>query len=199
MPGRAEGRGRQPGYFSITIVCMIYTFQGKRPRFEGERIFTAPSADVIGDVILAEDSSIWFNTTLRGDLQTIVVGRGSNVQDGSTLHTDYDVGTVVGENVTIGHNCVVHGCRVGDGTLIGMGSVILSGAKIGRNCLIGGGSLVTGGMDIPDGMLVLGSPAKIVRALDADAVSRFHANTARYVRKKDEYLAEGMGSGALGE
>ena len=172
---------------------MIYDFQGKSPIFDGKRIFVAPGADLIGEVRLAEDSSVWFNTTLRGDLEPITVGRGSNVQDGSTLHTEKGIPTVVGENVTIGHNCVIHGCAIGDGTLVGMGSVILSGAKIGKNCLIGGGSLVTGGMDIPDGMLVLGSPAKIVKPLTESVIERVHRNSSSYVAKKDEYLAQGLG------
>ena len=172
---------------------MIYDFEGKLPELKGERIFIAPGADVIGAVILHEDTGIWFNVTLRGDLEPITIGRGSNVQDGSTIHTDLGLPTVVGENVTIGHNCIIHGCVIGDGSLIGMGSTILSGAKIGKNCLIGGGALVTGGMDIPDGMLVLGSPAKIVKPLQEGVIARGLENSARYVTNKDRYLAQGIG------
>ena len=172
---------------------MIYEYEGRRPKLDGERIFIAPSADVIGDVVLGEDTGVWFNATVRGDLEPIVVGRGTNIQDGSTVHTDTGIPTTIGENVTIGHNCVIHGCDIGDGCLIGMGSVILSGAKIGRNCLIGGGSLVTGGTEVPDGMLVLGSPAKVVKPLGEGAVAKGLENSARYVKKKDQYLAAGIG------
>lgn len=172
---------------------MIYEFEGHVPQLQGQRIFVAPSADVIGAVILHEDSSVWFNTTLRGDIEPITIGRGSNVQDGSTVHTDGGLPTVVGENVTIGHNCVIHGCTIGDGSLIGMGSTVLSGAKIGRNCLIGGGALVTGNMDVPDGMLVLGSPAKIIKPLKEGVIAKGLENSARYVANKDRYLKEGIG------
>ena len=176
---------------------MIYEFEGQLPEILGERIFIAPGATVLGAVVLHEDVSIWFNTTLRGDLEPITIGRGSNVQDGCTVHTDRGTATVVGENVTIGHNCIIHGCTIGDGSLIGMGSTILSGAKIGRNCLIGGGTLVTGSMDIPDGMLVLGSPAKIVKPLKEGTIARSLENSAHYVLNKDRYLKEGIGKPEL--
>ncbi len=172
---------------------MIYEFDGKSPELKGERIFIAPGADVIGEVVLHEDVGIWFNTTLRGDIEPITIGRGSNIQDGSTVHTDKGHPTIVGENVTIGHNCIIHGCTIGDGSLIGMGSTILSGAKIGNNCLIGGGALVTGSMDIPDGMLVLGSPAKIIKPLKEGVLARGLENSARYVVNKDRYLGQGIG------
>ena len=172
---------------------MIYEYEGRRPKLDGERIFIAPGADVIGDVVLGEDTGVWFNATLRGDLEPITVGRGSNIQDGCTVHTDTGVPTNIGEDVTIGHNCVIHGCDIGDGCLIGMGSVVLSGAKIGKNCLIGGGSLVTGGMDIPDGMLVLGSPAKVIKPLGEGAIAKGRRNSESYVEKKDKYLAAGIG------
>ena len=172
---------------------MIYEFEGKSPQLKGERIFVAPGADVIGDVVLHEDAGIWFNVTLRGDMEFIEIGRGSNVQDGSTIHTDFGLPTIVGENVTVGHNCVLHGCSIGDGSLIGMGAVILSGAKIGKNCLIGGGALVTGNMDIPDGMLVLGSPAKIIKPLTEGVIAKGLENSAWYVENKDKYLKAGIG------
>ena len=172
---------------------MIYEFEGQVPEFSGEHIFVAPGADIIGAVILHEDTGIWFNVTLRGDIEPITIGRGSNVQDGCTVHTDKGLPTVVGENVTIGHNCIIHGCTIGDGSLIGMGSTILSGAKIGRNCLIGGGALVTGSMNIPDGMLVLGSPAKIIKPLKEGVIAKSLENSARYVMNKDRYLSQGIG------
>lgn len=172
---------------------MIYDFDGNFPKFDGKRIFIAPSADIIGKVHLAEDVNIWFNTTLRGDLEIIRIGNGTNVQDGSTIHTDPDLPALVGSHVTIGHNSIIHGCTIGDQTLIGMGSVILSGAKIGKNCLVGGGSLVTGNMDVPDGMLVLGSPAKIVKPLGEAALARIQENANNYIRRKDKYIELSLG------
>ena len=171
---------------------MIYDYDGKTPEFRGTRIFIAPGADVIGEVVLEEDSSVWFNATLRGDLEPIHLGRGSNVQDGSTVHTDTGIPTSIGADVTIGHNCVIHGCEIGDGSLIGMGSTILSGAKIGRNCLIGAGSLVTGSTVVPDGMMALGSPAKVLKPLGEGAIAKGLANSRRYVEKKDHYLEQGI-------
>ncbi|MDF1566736.1 MAG: gamma carbonic anhydrase family protein [Spirochaetaceae bacterium] len=173
---------------------MIYEFEGHFPDILGERVFIAPGADVIGKVTLHEDVGIWFNTTVRGDLEIIVIGRGTNVQDGCSVHTDRGFPTTIGENVTIGHNCVIHGCTIGDGTLVGMGSVVLSGAKIGRNCLIGGGSLVTGSMEVPDGMLVLGSPARVVKPIHEGVRAKGLDNAANYVIQKDKYLSMGIGA-----
>jgi carbonic anhydrase/acetyltransferase-like protein (isoleucine patch superfamily) len=175
---------------------MIYDFEGHRPELCGDGIFIAPGAHVIGKVTLHEDVSIWFNATLRGDLEPISIGRGSNIQDGSTVHTDRGLPTTIGENVTVGHNCVIHGCSVGDGSLIGMGSTILSGARIGRNCLVGAGSLVTGSMNVPDGMLVMGSPAKIVKPLTEGVIAKSLSNSANYVQNKNRYLKDGYTSGA---
>ena len=172
---------------------MIYPFNNKRPRLNGERIFVAPGADLIGDVTLEEDSGIWFNATLRGDLEPITVGEGSNVQDGSTVHTDRGFPVEIGRDVTIGHNCVIHGCTIGDGSLIGMGAVVLTGAKIGKNCLIAAGSLVTGKTEVPDGMMAMGSPAKVVKSLKEGVIARNLENSAHYVTNKDAYLAQGLG------
>ena len=172
---------------------MIYTFKGSSPELTGERIFIAPSSNLIGQVQLADDVGIWFNATLRGDIEPIIVGRGTNIQDGTIIHTDAGYPTILGENITIGHNCVIHGCTIGDGTLIGMGSVVLSGAKFGKNCLVGAGALVTGKMDVPDNMLVLGNPARIIKTLDADMIANNHKNSAGYVSRKDEYLKQGIG------
>ncbi|MCG8452536.1 MAG: gamma carbonic anhydrase family protein [Spirochaetales bacterium] len=172
---------------------MIREIFSRRPVLDGDRIFVAPGADVIGDVQLSEDVNIWFNATLRGDLEPIIIGRGSNVQDGSSVHTDRGFPTVIGEDVTIGHNCVIHGCSIGDGTLVGMGAIVLTGAKVGKNCLIGAGALVTGGTEIPDGMLVLGAPARPVKPLQEGAIEKNLANSAHYVENKNQYLAEGIG------
>ena len=176
---------------------MIYDFDGSKPTFAGKKIFVAQSADIIGQVYLAEDVSIWFNVTLRGDLEPITIGRCSNIQDGSTVHTDKSFPVLIGENVTVGHNCVIHGCEIGAGSLVGMGAVILTGAEIGSNCLIGAGSLVTGRMKIPDGMMVLGSPAKVVKHLDEATLSKCLKNTQDYVKRKNQYLKHGMGQSHL--
>jgi len=172
---------------------MIYDFEGRKPEFRGERIFVAPSADIVGAVILSENSSVWFNCTLRGDIEPIFLGEGSNIQDGSSIHTDKGAPVGIGANVTIGHNCVIHGCEIGDGSLIGMGSVVLSGAVIGKSCLIGAGSLVTGNMSIPERSLVLGSPARVVRKLEDMALKECLENSARYVHNTHRYLSLGIG------
>jgi len=128
--------------------------------------FVAPSASLIGSVVMHENASVWFNCTLRADNEPITIGENSNVQDGSVLHVDPGFPIEIAANVTVGHKVMLHGCSIGAGTLIGMNAVILNGAKIGKNCLIGANALVTEGMEIPDGSMVLGSPAKVVKQLD---------------------------------
>ena len=130
-------------------------------RKSDENVFIADTAVVVGDVTLSKGVSVWFQAVIRGDEGPITVGENSNVQDGAILHSE----TRIGKNCTIGHGAIVHGCTVGDDTLIGMGSILLNGAKIGKHCLVGAGALVTGKMDAPDGSLILGSPAKVVRPL----------------------------------
>ena len=150
-------------------------------------IFIAPGAFVIGDVTHGENVGIWYNAVVRGDTNSIYIGNNTNVQDNATLHTDKDFKLHIGDGVTIGHNAVVHGCTVGDNTVIGMGSIILSGAVIGKNCIIGAGSLVTGKMNIPDGSLVMGSPAKIVRPLMKHEIESNRENAVHYVELMSEY------------
>jgi gamma-carbonic anhydrase len=130
--------------------------------------FVAPGADVIGDVTLAEESSVWFQAVLRGDINRIVIGPRSNVQDGAIVHLADDYGTFVGELVTVGHKAILHACTIGDEVLVGMGAIVLDGARIGARSIIGAGALITGGKEIPPGSLVLGSPAKVVRALSVE-------------------------------
>lgn len=146
-----------------------------------KKIYIAPGAVVVGDVTLGEHVGIWYNTVVRGDTNSIYIGSNTNVQDNSTLHTDKDFKLHIGDGVTIGHNAVVHGCTVGDNTVIGMGSIILSGAVIGNNCIVGAGSLVTGKMRIPDGSLVMGSPAKIVRPLMQKEIESNRENAVHYL------------------
>jgi carbonic anhydrase/acetyltransferase-like protein (isoleucine patch superfamily) len=147
-----------------------------------DEYWIAPNAVVLGNVILKKNASIWFGTVLRGDNDAITVGENSNVQDNAVLHTDSGSPLTIGANVTIGHMVMMHGCTVGDGTLIGIGSIILNGARIGRNCLIGANSLITEGKDIPDNSMVMGSPGKVVRELDREQASRLPMSALSYVR-----------------
>jgi carbonic anhydrase/acetyltransferase-like protein (isoleucine patch superfamily) len=152
--------------------------------------FVFENATVIGQVILGAGASVWPFATLRGDNEPVVVGDGSNVQEGCVLHTDPGCPLTVGRNVTVGHQAMLHGCTIGDGSLIGIQAVILNNAVIGRNCLIGAGALVTEGKVIPDNSLVLGSPAKVVRELTAEDIARNHANTAGYIERGAAYKTQ---------
>lgn len=145
--------------------------------------FVAPGARLIGRVVLRPGASVWFNAVLRGDNEPIEVGRGSNVQDGCVFHTDPGFPLTLGENVTVGHMALLHGCEVGDGSLVGMGAMVMNGARIGRGCLIGAGALVTEGKEIPDRSLVLGRPGKVVRELDDAAVEGLLRSAERYREK----------------
>jgi carbonic anhydrase/acetyltransferase-like protein (isoleucine patch superfamily) len=141
----------------------------------------ADSAQVIGNVELGEDASIWFGVVIRGDTETIRIGRGSNIQDGSVLHADFGKPLTVGDHVTVGHKVMLHGCTVGDGSLIGIGAVVLNGAKIGKGCIVGAGALVTEGKEFPDGSMIIGSPAKVVRELTADQQAHLHMSALHYI------------------
>ena len=154
----------------------------------GEGHFIAPNAAVIGRVTLHENSSIWFSCVLRGDSERIEVGAGSNIQDGTVMHADAGFPCVVGKNVTVGHNAMLHGCTIGDGSLVGINAVVLNGARIGRGCLIGANALVTEGMDIPDGSLVLGSPGKIKTTLSAEKQLGLAHNADHYVGNARRFL-----------
>lgn len=149
--------------------------------------WVADSAQVIGAIELGEHVGIWFNAVLRGDNEPIRVGANSNVQEGSVLHTDMGSPLVVGEWVTVGHQAMLHGCTIGDNSLIGIQAVVLNGAKIGRNCLIGAGAIVTEGKEIPDNSLVLGAPAKVVRELDDTTVQRLRASAESYVKRAMQF------------
>jgi carbonic anhydrase/acetyltransferase-like protein (isoleucine patch superfamily) len=149
--------------------------------------WVADSAQVIGNVHLADHASVWFNVVLRGDNEELRVGRASNIQDGSVVHSDPGFPLTLGQNVTVGHRVMLHGCSVGDGSLIGMGSVVLNGAKIGRNCLVGAGSLVTEGKEFPDGSLIMGSPARAVRPLTTEQVAGLQRTAKHYVENARRY------------
>jgi carbonic anhydrase/acetyltransferase-like protein (isoleucine patch superfamily) len=158
---------------------MIYTLDGIAPQID-PTAWVAPEAVLIGKVVIETEANIWFGAMIRGDNEEIRVGAGSNVQENSVLHTDMGFPLVIGDNCTIGHKAMLHGCTIGDGTLIGMGATILNGAKIGKGCLIGACALVTEGKEIPDGSLVMGAPGKVVRVLDAKARDRLLLSAAGY-------------------
>jgi len=161
---------------------MLYRLNDINPQLAG-KCYVAPDAAVIGDVYLAEDTSVWFGAVLRGDDNAITIGENTNVQDNAVLHLDTTFPCTIGKNVTIGHKAIVHGCTVGNNSLIGMGAIILDGAVIGRNCLIGAGALVGMNKEIPDNSLVMGVPGKIIRQRSAeDEVSQI-AHSASYVEK----------------
>jgi carbonic anhydrase/acetyltransferase-like protein (isoleucine patch superfamily) len=168
---------------------MLYRLGNHYVRAEGD-YFIAPTAVVIGNVLLKRDASVWWNAVVRGDQEPITVGEESNVQDCAVLHTDRGYPLVIGAGVTVGHKVTLHGCTIGDGSLIGIDAVVLSGAKIGRNCLIGANALVTEGKEIPDNSLVLGSPGKVVKVLSAEQVAELKDSAAHYVQNFKRFKRE---------
>lgn len=158
---------------------MIWSLDALTPEL-GQGVWVAPDANVIGRCHLGDDVSIWFGATLRGDNEPIRVGAGSNIQENCVLHTDMGYPLTVGRDCTIGHKAMLHGCTIGDGSLVGMSATILNGAVIGSGCLIGAGALVTEGKVIPDGSLVMGAPGKVVRMLDPAALARLLQSAAHY-------------------
>jgi carbonic anhydrase/acetyltransferase-like protein (isoleucine patch superfamily) len=151
--------------------------------------WVADSAEVIGKVDLHEDASVWFGAVLRGDNEWLTVGRGSNIQEGSVVHSDMGYPTTIGEDVTVGHQVMLHGCTIGDGSLVGIKAVVLNGAKIGRNCLVGAGALVTEGKEFPDGSMILGSPAKVVKQLSEEQIAGLKLSAAGYVKNAQRFKA----------
>ncbi len=147
--------------------------------------WVAEGAVVMGNVIIGDESSVWYNAVIRGDMAPIVIGCGSNVQDGAVMHVDAGSPCTVGNSVTIGHNAIIHGCTIGHNSVIGMGSIVMNGAKIGEDCIIGAGSLVTQGTEIPDGMLAYGSPAKVIRPLTEEEKKENEANAIAYILMKN--------------
>ena len=158
----------------------IYELDGKAPTL-GKDAYVADSAQVMGDVIVGEGASLWFGVVARGDSETLTIGRGSNVQDGAVLHADAGKPLILGENVSVGHMVMLHGCTVGDGSLIGIGAIVLNGVKIGKNCIVGAGSLVTEGKEFPDGSMIMGSPAKVVRQLEGPQMAGLLGIASHYV------------------
>lgn len=160
---------------------MIYTLGDRAPEFEGAGHFVADSASIIGSVRLKDKASIWFNCVLRGDNDWLVVGERSNIQDGSVLHTDPGIQLVIGDGVTVGHKVMLHGCEIGNNSLIGIGSTVLNGAKIGKNSLVGAHALITENKVFPDGSLILGAPASVVRELTDEEVALIRRSADVYV------------------
>jgi len=158
----------------------IYEFERTAPRM-ADSVWVADTAQVIGNVELAEESSVWFGVVIRGDTETIRIGRGSNIQDGTVMHADIGKPLTVGEYVTVGHKVILHGCTIGDGAMIGMGAVVLNGAKIGKGCIVGAGALVTEGKEFPDGSMILGSPAKAVRELTPEQQAGLKLSALHYI------------------
>ena len=159
---------------------MIYRLEDRIPDIH-ESCFVADSADLIGSVVMQENASVWFHCVLRADNETITIGKSSNVQDGSVLHVDPGFPLTIGEGVTVGHKAMVHGCTIGDNSLIGINAVVLNGARIGKNCVIGANALVTEGMEIPDNSMVLGSPGKVVKELDENTIAMLKLGAEHYV------------------
>ncbi|MCG6882896.1 MAG: gamma carbonic anhydrase family protein [Silicimonas sp.] len=169
----------------------LYDYDGASPVLpESGDFWIAPGAQVIGRVALGEGASVWFGTVLRGDNEPIEIGAGTNLQEHTVVHTDPGYPCRVGENCTIGHKAMLHGCIIGEGTLVGMGATILNGARIGRGCLIGAGALVTEGKEIPDGSLVMGMPGKVIRALTAEQQAENLASAVRYRTRMRSYRAK---------
>lgn len=170
----------------------LYALDGSAPILPADqRYWIAPDAQVIGKVRLEEDASVWFGVILRGDNEEILIGARSNVQDGSLLHTDMGFPLTIGQDCTIGHQVTLHGCTIGENSLIGMGSTLLNGAKIGRNSLVGANALVTEGKEFPDNSLIVGAPAKLVRTLDDAAIAKLRESAAHYVANWKRY-AKGL-------
>ncbi|MFD1158028.1 gamma carbonic anhydrase family protein [Roseovarius aestuarii] len=168
----------------------LYALDGQQPQTPADGDYwVAPGAHVIGKVVLESATSIWFGSTLRGDNEFITIGAGTNVQENTVMHTDMGFPLTIGEGCTIGHKAMLHGCILGDNTLIGMGATVLNGARIGNNCLIGAGALITEGKEIPDGSLVMGVPGKVVRELDEAAIEGLRKSALHYQERMRRFRA----------
>ncbi|MFN2329396.1 MAG: gamma carbonic anhydrase family protein [Chromatocurvus sp.] len=169
---------------------MLYQLREHCPELLGGAHFVAPNAAVIGQVTLHHGASVWFSCVLRGDVEKITIGEGSNIQDGTVVHADPGFPVIVGRNVTVGHNAMLHGCSVGDGSLIGIGAVVLNGATIGEGCLIAANALVTEGMAVPDGSVVMGSPGKVRKSLSVEERDMLALNAAHYIDNASRFAGD---------
>ena len=169
----------------------LYALGDLRPDLPPEGDYwVAPNAVVLGDVVLHRNASVWFGAVLRGDTDRLTVGENSNVQDLSVLHADLGYPLTIGRNVTVGHKAMLHGCTIGDNSLIGIGAVVLNGARIGKNCLIGANALIPEGKEIPDGSLVVGQPGKVIRQLNESQIGALEASAQHYVQNWKRFAAE---------
>lgn len=167
-----------------------YAIDGKAPSFEdADSNWIAPDATLIGDIRVGGNAGFWFGAVIRGDNEPIVIGADSNVQEHTVMHTDPGFPLTIGQGCTIGHRALLHGCTIGDNSLIGMGAIVLNGARIGKNSLVGAGALVTEGKEFPDNSLIVGSPARVIRTLDDAAVARLRASAAHYVANGKRFKA----------
>ena len=165
---------------------MIKEFEGNIPRID-ESTYISESVDIIGDVTIEENANIWFGTRLRGDMNKIVIGKNTNIQENTVVHVDKNCPCLIGKDVTIGHGAIIHGCEICDNVLVGMGSIILNNAKIGKNTIIGAGSLVTQGKEFPEGVLILGNPAKVIRQLTEAEIESIQRSADNYVSLSKKY------------
>ena len=166
----------------------IYELDNKTPQVAATA-WVADSAQVMGNVVLGEDVSVWFGTVIRGDTDMIRIGDGTNIQDTSVLHADEGTPLIIGNHVTVGHKVMLHGCTIGDESLIGIGAIVLNGAKIGKNCLVGAGALVTEGKEFPDGSMIIGSPAKVVRQLTPEQIEGLKSSAQHYMDNAKRFKA----------
>ncbi|MEI5679738.1 gamma carbonic anhydrase family protein [Mesorhizobium sp. CGMCC 1.15528] len=168
----------------------LYVLDGTQPEFEDQDSnWIAPDATIIGRVRIGRNAGVWFGTVIRGDNDPIVIGADTNIQEHTVMHTDVGFPLTIGNGCTIGHRAMLHGCTIGDNSLIGMGAIVLNGARIGKNSLVGAGALVTEGKEFPDNSLIVGSPAKAIRTLDEAAVERLRASAAHYVANGKRFKA----------
>ena len=165
---------------------MIMGFEGVTPRIN-KNTYISESVDIIGKVDVEENVNIWFGTRLRGDMNNIIIGENTNIQENSVVHVDINSPCIIGKNVTIGHGTIIHGCSISDNVLVGMGSIILNNAKIGKNTIIGAGSLVTQGKEFPEGVLILGNPAKVIRQLTEAEIESIQRSADNYVSLSKKY------------
>ena len=165
---------------------MVMEFEGVTPKID-ENTYISESVDIIGKVNVEENVNIWFGTRLRGDMNNIIIGENTNIQENSVVHVDINSPCIIGKNVTIGHGTIIHGCSISDNVLVGMGSIILNNAKIGNNTIIGAGSLITQGKEFPEGVLILGNPAKVVRKLTQAEIENIQCSADNYVRLSKKY------------
>lgn len=189
MSFRDASNAREPGFGGLEEAVMpLYRLDGQAPELPGEgQYYVAETAVLIGRVRLKAEASVWFGAVLRGDNEWIELGERSQIQDNATLHTDPGFPLTIGRECVIGHNVILHGCTVGDNSLIGMGAIMLNGAKIGKNSLVGAGSIVTEGKGFPDNSLIVGAPARAIRTLDEKAASMIRAGADIYVRRWKQY------------